>query len=227
MPIRKIGRLRLTLYALVALLLLAAALIVGQQLTTQANNRPGILSGIFDKTKQLLPIWIMTAVIEPPNILSDIFETTQQAEDRLPNDLTFAEVPPSATRLLAQHDNRTHWVAYNQEGEVCLISMIGTFPQDFVAGMGCNPVDHFRKYGVFVSVTKSTEVSTAVLFPDGYQKSVRKAVHAEFTAADVFDNLIVLDEKTDIDLPDATLRVTPDADEAGKPLELLIPEPGL
>lgn len=78
-------------------------------------------------------------------------------------------------------------------------------------------MDHFRKYGVFVSVTKSNEVSTAVLFPAGYQKAVRKAVHAEFTAADVFDNLIVLDEKTDIDLPDATLRVTPDADEAGKP----------
>jgi hypothetical protein len=227
MPIKKTGRLRLTLYALVALLLLAAALIVGQRLNAPAKNRPGILTGMFDETKQLLPIWIMTAVIEPPNILSGIFKTTQQSDDRLPDDLTFAEVPSSATRLLAQHDNRTHWVAYNQEGEVCLISMIGTFPQDFVAGMGCSPVDHFRKYGVFVSVTKSNEVSTAVLFPDGYQKSVRKAVHAEFSAADVFNNLIVLDEETDIDLPDATLRVTPDADEAGKPLELLIPKPGL
>ncbi len=227
MFIRKIGRLRLTLYALIALILLAAALIGGQRLTTQASNQSGILASIFDEMTQLLPVSIMTAVIEPPDVLAGIFETAQQAEDYLPDDLTFAEVPQSATHLLEQHDNRTHWIAYNQEGEVCLISMIGTFPQDFVAGMGCNSVEHFQKYGVFVRVTKGTEVSTAVLFPDGYQKSVRKAVHTKFSAVDIFENLIILDEEAVIDLPDATLTVTPDANEGGETLELLIPDSGM
>jgi len=204
MFMKKMGRLQLTLYALAALILIVLGLGIGQRLTAQADNQP--------------------------DVLSDTFQAVQQAEDRLPDAITsdFSEVQPSSTRLLAQYNNRTHWAAYNQEGEVCVISMIGTFPQDYVAALGCNTVEHFRKHGVFVRVykdlhTDKSEVSTAVLFPDGYQDTIR----AQIPDAEVFENIVVFNNAMAVDLPDATLTVAPDANESDEALELLIPEPSV
>lgn len=121
--------------------------------------------------------------------LSPLLASAQRSEDALPTFLTEGDqampgVVASSTRHLGSRDGANFWLATNQDGEACLISLMPG--ADRLASMNCLPAETAWKQGLALQVVTPTSSTRLYFVPDGYNAKI-----AGFTK--VGDQLLVGD----------------------------------
>lgn len=112
---------------------------------------------------------VMTQAISPR------FSDAQGSTDALPAFLVSGsqEMPgvvPDSTRLLGQRNGANFWLATNDVGETCLISLQPGADQ--LASMTCQPAKAVWEHGLALQVVTQTMAVRAYFLPAGYSASI-------------------------------------------------------
>jgi len=107
--------------------------------------------------------------------LSPRFAAGQTAADVLPGFLLEGSqqlpgVLPATTRILGSKDGANYWLAKNDNGEACLISLMPG--ADELASMTCLPASKVWKQGLALQVQIPGKATRSYFLPAGYQAEI-------------------------------------------------------
>lgn len=168
--------------------------------TTRLNlSRKLILvaSGTFILLATLL--FITTQVVaQDSNQVPDLqeLETPQTGKDKLPKQIAFRtdNIDLPSTRFLGEHSNQQYWVAYDENGLVCVIGVFELHSGTKFASTGCQNAEVFNRRGLWIkgraTLSGETHYSSATVIPDGYFENA----DSRLQNAIVRSNLVIFDD---------------------------------